>query len=234
MMRRRDFSKSSLSGGVSLVCLPRLAAAAEDAAKDKGAELRYRLSRDTPTRHYDGRTCWCHPRAGIVPGAGTNGLPRVVMTMNTLDVAGSDVFKAVYSMRTDDLGKTWTEPQEVAGLARHETIDGQQRPVAVSDAWPRWHAATKTLLLTGHTVVYTPDWKVAHPRPRRTAYAVYDPADRHLGALAEDGDARRREVRQRGGRLRPAIRPAGRFHLAADLLQPAGQEFMRNGHAMRV
>ena len=69
MMRRRDFSKSSLLGGVSLVGLPRLAAAAEDAAEDKAAGLGYRLTRDTPTRRYDGRTCWCHPRAGIVPGS---------------------------------------------------------------------------------------------------------------------------------------------------------------------
>jgi hypothetical protein len=168
-MRRRDFLKSSLCGGVSLVYLPSLAAVADDAGPG------YRLTRDTPTRRYDGRTCWCHPRAGIVPGAGASGLPRVVMTINTLDVAGSDIFKAVYAMRTDDLGKTWTEPREVAALSpRHETIDGQERPVAVSDAWPRWHTASKTLLATGHTVVYTPDWKVAHPRPRRTAYAVYD------------------------------------------------------------
>ena len=35
------------------------------------------------------------------------------MTINTLDVAGSDVFKGVFGMHTDDLGETWTEPQEI-------------------------------------------------------------------------------------------------------------------------
>jgi hypothetical protein len=95
--------------------------------------------------------------------------------MNTLDVSGSDVFKGVFGMRTDNLGGLWTEPRELAALApRYETIDGQERPVAVSDFWPRWHSATKTLLGTGHTVVYTPDWKVTHPRPRHTAYSIYD------------------------------------------------------------
>jgi len=172
MIRRRSFLKSSLSGGVSLVCLPSLSATSLG-ADDR--ELPNRLSRDTPTRLYDGKRCWCHPRAGIVPGAGNGGSPRVVMTMNTLDVAGSDVFKGVFGMRTDDLGKTWTEPRKLAALApRHETIDGQKRPVAVSDFWPRWHAATKTLLGTGHTVVYTTDWRVAHPRPRHTSYSIYD------------------------------------------------------------
>jgi len=172
MLRRREFLKSSIGGGVSLACLPsrpHVARAAQDDASP------YDLSRQAPTRMYDGRRCWCHPRAGIVPAAGRDGSPRVVLTMNTLDVAGSDVFKGVFGMRTDDLGSSWTDPRELAALApRYETIDGQERPVAVSDFWPRWHAATKTLLGTGHTVVYTPDWKVAHPRPRHTSYSIYD------------------------------------------------------------
>ena len=91
--------------------------------RDQDAGGPYRLSRDVPTKRYDGKKCWCHPRAGIVPGAGKDGLPRVVMTMNTLDVSGSDVFKAMHVLHTDDLGKTWTKPAASASLAvRHETI----------------------------------------------------------------------------------------------------------------
>lgn len=173
-MQRRTFLVSSLASGLAMVCEPLFPreANAGDAHRPP-----YDLSRDTPTRLYDGRQCWSHPRAGIVPGAGSNGMPRVVMTMNTLDVSGSDVFKGVFGMHTDDLGRTWTEPREIASLApRHETIGAERRPVALSDFWPSWHAATGTLLGTGHTVVYTPQWKVAHPRPRHTAYAAYDPA----------------------------------------------------------
>lgn len=171
MLDRRNLLKSSLVGGVSLLSLESAFARAE------AADTACRVSRDVPTRMYDGKKCWCHPRAGIVPGAGNGGLPRVVMTMNTLDVSGSDVFKAVYGLQTDDLGKTWTEPRELPNLAvRYETIDDVKRPVAVSDFWPRWHAGSKTLLGTGHTVVYTPDWKVAQPRPRHTSFATYDPA----------------------------------------------------------
>ncbi|WP_425617998.1 exo-alpha-sialidase [Anatilimnocola sp. NA78] len=174
-MQRRDFVRNSLIAGVSLSCLtPRGVLAGEEVkVSDKQP---YKLSRDVPTKFYDGKTCWCHPRAGIVPGAGKESAPRVVMTMNTLDVNGSDVFKAVYSLQTDDLGRTWTKPTDQAPLKpRTETINGVERPVALSDCWPTWHAASKTLLGTGHDVVYTPDWKVKDPRPRSTTYSTYDP-----------------------------------------------------------
>jgi hypothetical protein len=82
----------------------------------------------------------------------------------------------MYGLRTDDLGGSWTEARELHALSpRYELLGGENRPVAASDFWPTWHAASRTLLGTGHTVVYTPDWKVTHPRPRHTAYAGYDP-----------------------------------------------------------
>jgi hypothetical protein len=175
---RRAFLKTSVGCGLSLLTAGPLALAAQGAARTAAAgrsNLDYRLALDVPTRLFDGERCWSHPRAGIVPGAGRAGLPRVVMTMNTMHLEGSDLFKGMYDLHTDDLSGTWTEPREVKTLApRYETIDGQERPVAVSDFWPGWHAGSKRLLGTGHTVVYTPDWKVKSPRSRHTAYSVYD------------------------------------------------------------
>jgi hypothetical protein len=177
MIPRRTFLKSSVVAGLSLSTLVRVARGGQHDGPAGAGPVPFDLSRDVPTKRFDGERCWCHPRAGIVAGAGRDGLPRVVMTMNTLHLEGSDVFKGMYDLRTDDLGKTWTEPRQLESLApRYETLDGLRRPVAVSDFWPCRHAATKTLLGTGHTVVYTPDWKVARPRPRHTAYSVYDPA----------------------------------------------------------
>ena len=174
MPQRRTILTGGLGAAITTFTLGRrsqMALAEENVAPE------YELTRQVPTRLFDGKRCWSHPRAGIVPSASKAGAPRVVMTMNTLDLAGSDVFKAMYGLHTDDLGQTWTEPQQQEALAvRHEMFDGQERPVAVSDFWPTWHAATQTLLGTGHTVVYTPDWKVTHPRPRHVAYAAYDPS----------------------------------------------------------
>jgi len=179
MNDRREFLKQSLCGGVSLLVARTLpAAGAETENRARSAAAPYRVTRDVPTRLFDGRRCWCHPRAGAVPGAGKDGLPRVVMTMNTLDLSGSDVFKASYGLRTDDLGETWTEPRQLEALGvRYETVERQRRPVACSSVWPGWHAASQTLLGVGQTVVYTPDWKVRRPRPRHTTYSVYDPAE---------------------------------------------------------
>ncbi len=169
MLTRRRFLQSSLCAGISLSTFsgrPRIASAASET---------FRVTRDVPAKLFDGKRCWCHPRAGIVPGAGNDGNPRVVMTMNTMHLFGSDVFKGMYSLQTDDLSKTWTEPAQQETLApRYETINGEKRPVAVSDFSPKWHSKTQKLLGTGHTVVYTPDWKVRRPRPRHTSYAIYD------------------------------------------------------------
>ena len=172
-MNRRVFLGKSLVAGISAAChhgLPRTGY-----AQDLTSALNYKLDLKSPAKLFDGKESYCHPRAGIVPGLGKHGDPRVVMTLNTIALSGSDVFKNMYGLSTDDLGKTWTEVRIESELgARVETIDGVKRPVACSDFWPTWHMHAKKLLGTGHTVAYTPEWKVVGNRPRDTSYAVYD------------------------------------------------------------
>ena len=48
----------------------------------------------------------------------------------------------------------------------------------ISDFWPTWHAKTGVLLGTGHTIRYLDDTLPPLPRPRDTAYSVYDPRTR--------------------------------------------------------
>src|SRR5690554_5316189 len=133
---RRKFLINSLIGGISFLSLPLNLVGSPSA----NPPVKYKLSLDRATRYFDGETCFVHPRAGIVPLAGKNGMPRIVMTMTTLDLSGSDVFQAAYGMQTDDLGETWTNPTELKSLGPHyEIIDGLRRPVALSDFWPMWH-----------------------------------------------------------------------------------------------
>ncbi|MBW7892870.1 MAG: exo-alpha-sialidase, partial [Chitinophagaceae bacterium] len=163
--------KTSTVSGISFLFLPSI----RNFFPDKRGIVDYRLSLDTATRMFDGNTCWAHPRAGIMPAIRNNGTPRIVMTMNSLDLSGSDIFKGMYGMESSDLGKTWTEPKElIPMMPRYEKIGDIDRPVALSDFWPGWHKASKTLLGTGHTVAYTPDWRVTNPRPRNTAYSTYN------------------------------------------------------------
>jgi hypothetical protein len=165
---RRKFIKTSIIGGISLAVIPSVICCREK-------KLSNTVELNVPTKLFDGKSCWTHPRAGIVPGGGESGKSRVVMTMNNLDLAGSDVFYGVFGLHTNNFAETWTKPRELKTMApRYELIDGEERPVAVSDFWPKWHSKTKTLLGTGHTVAYTPDWKVRNPRPRNTSYSIYN------------------------------------------------------------
>lgn len=172
MSDRRTFIKTSLIGGISALSFPGASAMYRNDLK----KLSYQLYRDVPAKFYDGRYCWVHPRAGIVPHAGKKRGPRVVFTMTTQDNLGSDVFQEVFGFSTDDYGESWTEPREVKNLRPlFEDSNYDKIPVAASDLWPAYHKASKTLLNIGHTVVYTPDWKVKFPRPRHTAYSIYHP-----------------------------------------------------------
>ena len=139
----------------------------------------YRIRHEWATRGYDGKTCWVQCRAGAIPpgGAGDNRLPIVVMTMQKLLLSGSDVFYELNEMRTDDLAATWSGPTPHPGtLGRRTEPDGTE--AVICDATPRWHAASRKLLSTGHVARYRDNELIQGLRPRQTAYTVYDPAAR--------------------------------------------------------
>lgn len=122
---------------------------------------------------FDGETCWVHARAGTVPGAGAGASPAIVVTMQKLLLTGSDVFYTINDMRSDDMGESWSGPTPHEGLGRWDAGEGVIG--AVCDFTPKWHAATGTLLGTGHTVYYTGDAGPMRVRPKEAAYSVYDP-----------------------------------------------------------
>jgi hypothetical protein len=140
-----------------------LAAARLDAAP--GYEVRL----DTIHRGFDGVRCWVHARAGAIPGR----TPKVVLTMQKLLLAGSDIFYELNEMRTDDMGKRWSGPAaHGASLGRRDEPGGVQ--VVLCDFTPAWHAKTRKVLGTGHLARYIGDKLMPSPRPRHTGYSVYD------------------------------------------------------------
>ena len=139
----------------------------------------YRLQLDVVSESYDGKTCWFHPRAGAIPGA----TPTVVLTMQKWNVQRSDVFYAVASGVSTDLGAAWTPfVEHTATLGRHR-LD-PTREEGICDFTPKWHAPSGRLLGTGHTVFYQDD-KLMPVRPRDTVWSVYDPAARTWTAWAK-------------------------------------------------
>lgn len=141
-------------------------ASAQDSADD------FIVERSVMTRGYDGKQCWVHARAGIVPTVQSGKPPTVVLTTQRLKITGSDVFYALNSAETEDLARTWSPLAEQIGF-RREKLDARTEET-ICDFSPMWHAVTGKLLGTGQTVRYF-DNKVMKVRPRWTAYAVYDP-----------------------------------------------------------
>lgn len=146
------------------------------------AEVRpvgYRVQLDVVSEGFDGQTCWFHPRAGAIPGS----TPRVVLTMQKLNLKRSDVFYPVVSRESVDLGKTWSPIVEhTETLGRHR-LDAT-REEAICDFTPQWHVVSGRLLATGHTVFYENDTLMAI-RPRHTVWSVYDPAAKTWSSWAK-------------------------------------------------
>lgn len=97
------------------------------------------------------------------------------MTLQQIELGGSDLFYGLNQMQTSDLGNTWTDATPIPGFERRSFQDKYE--VTVCDFTPQWHAASGKLLGTGHTVVYENN-KLLKVRPRATAYAVCDPNSR--------------------------------------------------------
>jgi len=118
--------------------------------------------------------CWFHPRVAAVPGAGRDGNPAAIMTIQK-HLKVSDYYSGMWTMRTDDLGKTWSDPLEIPELAWVRQPGGIV--VAVADVTPGWHQATGKLLAIGCSVRYSPKGRQLADvkRPSQTAYAVHDP-----------------------------------------------------------
>jgi hypothetical protein len=138
-------------------------------------KLPFTIERAVASTGFDGKFCWVHARAGAIPPkapGNDSSDPLVVMTMQKLQLSGSDIFYALNSMRTANLGDTWTEPARQDVFARQKVDDRIE--MTVCDFWPRWHKQSGKLLGTGHTVVYQ-DNKVKHVRTRATPYSIYDP-----------------------------------------------------------
>ena len=80
--------------------------------------LDYTIKLDVLSEGYDGKTEWFQPRVGIIPPS------TAVITVTRAILSGSDVFTAVRSMHSDDLGQTWSAPvahDATLGIDRSET-----------------------------------------------------------------------------------------------------------------
>jgi len=115
--------------------------------------------------------CWVHTRGAVIPGE----KPVAVATTQQWAMGQSDIFSEIHHMRSDDFGKSWTEPKKNMNLGRRQYTEGIE--IGVCDFYPAYHESSRAVLATGHTVCYDGG---AHPasvdRNIRIypAYSVYD------------------------------------------------------------
>lgn len=132
------------------------------------------LSRKVIQKGYDQKSCWVHTRCGLLsPDEWTGGMV-VTMQKSHMGVHEDtwDVFSGLSMMKSHDKGRTWTHPMEIASLGPWS--EGEGTRVVISDFTSQWHAASRRLLGIGHTCRYRDGKLMAPPRPRETAYSVYD------------------------------------------------------------
>ncbi|MFO7974819.1 MAG: hypothetical protein R6V12_09315, partial [Candidatus Hydrogenedentota bacterium] len=142
-------------------------------AKQEVVPLKFDIKRDTVMEHDEGDFLWFHPRVTAVPGAGKDGAPLVVMTLQK-HLHKSDYYSGISYMRTVDLGKTWEGPFLPPELDWVEVSDTEQ--ISVADVTPGWHAPTGKVIAIGVHLVYRNGRQVYDkPGMRVGAYAVYEP-----------------------------------------------------------
>lgn len=120
--------------------------------------------------------CWFHPRAAAIPKLGKNGQPLVIMTIQKHLIA-DDHYSGLWVMKTDDLGKTWSNPQEIPELAWRKEKGNEAVDLSVADVTPQWHAKTGKLIALGIQVRYNAQGIALLDKPRSYdfAYTVYNP-----------------------------------------------------------
>ena len=110
---------------------------------------------------------WFHPKVGMMPPLREGDPPAAVMCCQT--ISGSDVFGQIHESVSTDLGKTWSAPESIPSLGRHD-LDTPGWEEGVCDFVPDWHAPSGRLLGIGHNVYYENN---VLARPQRRRYPVY-------------------------------------------------------------
>ncbi|MDP4241053.1 MAG: sialidase family protein [Bacteroidota bacterium] len=137
-------------------------------------KLAFRVQPEVAHRELNKNFCWFHPRVAAIPGYGQNNGPAVIMTIQK-DLVVSDFYSGMYFMRSDNLGKTWTDPVEIPELKWQYEADGTT--ISVADVTPGWHQKSGKLIAIGIKVRYSKEGKqlLDKPRSHDAAYSVFDP-----------------------------------------------------------
>ena len=112
-------------------------------------ELRFRIEL-LAAAHGSEKANWLQARTAVIPGE----QPVMVTTMSEYphNLKGSHAYHDIYETRSYDMGSTWSAPEVIPTLRKGETGNGYEK--VIGDFWPKWHAATGTILGTGKSFFF--------------------------------------------------------------------------------
>jgi hypothetical protein len=112
-------------------------------------------------------------RAALIPaGSISGGPPRVLLTTQQIEKAGSHGYRDVFTVETADGGRTWSGLRRIESLTRRRLPEGHD--FVMGDICPQWHAATGVVLATGKTFGFD-DGTKENRGHERVSYAIYSP-----------------------------------------------------------
>jgi hypothetical protein len=114
---------------------------------------------------------WFHPRACLLPPAKAADQPIVLMPLQ--EITGSDVYGQVHWTTSNDLGRTWREPEPIPAFARGRIAGGLEE--GVCDVVPQFHPPTSVVLAMGHNVYYQAGKLAKAQEDRFPVYTVRTP-----------------------------------------------------------
>ena len=114
----------------------------------------------------DARDDWRQARPAPLPGRPGS----AITTLSQTPPQGAHGYRDVFVQRTDDDGKSWSDPQLIPSLKRSRQSDGADH--VFSDLWPTSHPRTGTVLITGKIFTFE-NGTTENTLREHTAYAVY-------------------------------------------------------------
>ena len=115
-------------------------------------------------------------RTAVIPG---NPI-QVLLTTQETELGGAHGYRDVFTVFSDDLGKTWSTPAAVESLRRAKLADGYD--IVIGDVCPQWHQKTGVVLATGKTFNFR-DGTTEDRARERVSYTVYDPGTKSWSGL---------------------------------------------------
>lgn len=148
---------------------------------------------------------WTQARTAFVPGDS----PLWLTTMSRTAKQGAHGYFDVYLSFSRDRSSTWSQPQVLPSLRRARQADGYE--VVAGDLWPKHHAATGAVLITGKTFNFADGVKENYLR-EKVSYAVIDPETMRCGPLMT------MEMPRQDHEGKPVVAPNAGCHQRVDLL----------------